>query len=214
MKKALVCIGLIAVCLSCKDNPKKTTEIPEPTVAELIAEAHGYKHWDKVSEIQFRFGKNRLWNWNLTTDAIKLTTKKDTIQYYRRAIDSVSQKADRAFINDKFWLLIPFQLVWDDIEYTVSPMETAPISKQPMSKMVVTYPQQGGYTPGDAYDIYFDENYIIREWVFRRGNKKEPSLINTFENYKDFEGIKIAQDHTRNNGKPMVKLSDIKITLK
>jgi hypothetical protein len=75
-------------------------------------------------------------------------------------MDSLAIKIDRAFINDKFRALIPFQLVWDDVEYTTETLVAAPISQKLMNKLTITYPDKGGYTPGDAYDIFFDEDYI------------------------------------------------------
>ena len=214
MQKVLLIISLIIFCFTCKQKETKNQEKSQLTIAEKIANAHGFKNWDKVKEIQFKFGKNRLWRWYPKTDDITLMTKSDTISYNRNSIDSISVKADRAFINDKFWLLIPFQLVWDN-SATISKSyeETAPISKTMMNKIAITYPYEGGYTPGDAYDIFYDSNFIIKEWVFRKGNSKEPSLINTFEDYKDFNGIKISLNHTRNNGKPSVHFSNVKVTL-
>ncbi|MEW7277945.1 hypothetical protein ABW636_05065 [Aquimarina sp. 2201CG1-2-11] len=62
-----------------------------------------------------------------------------------------------------------------------------------MQKLTIIYKKEGGYTPGDAYDFYFKGDFIIREWVFRGGNQKVPSMITSREDYKDFNGIKIAQ---------------------
>ena len=30
-----------------------------------------------------------------------------------------------------------------------------------------------------AQNCYFDDNYLIKEWTFRKGNAPEPSLSNT-----------------------------------
>ena len=38
------------------------------------------------------------------------------------------------------------------------------------------YLSEGGYTPGDAYDIYFNEDYMIKEWTFRKGNSDRTYL--------------------------------------
>lgn len=214
MKNSILILSFILLCVSCKQKESKPLETVKLSIAEQIANAHGYENWNKVKEIQFRFGKRRLWNWNPKTDDVKLTTETDTISYNRKALDSTSLKADRAFINDKFWLLIPFQLVWDTSASISDPIEeTAPISQTTLNKITITYSNEGGYTPGDAYDIFFDKDYIIKEWVFRKGNRTEPSLINTFENLQDFNGIKILTDHTRENGKPGLKLSEINVTL-
>lgn len=213
MKKILFILSITVLCFSCKQKKSKVSNEPKLTIAEKIANAHGFENWDKVSEIQFKFGKKRLWNWNPKTDDIKLTTDRDTVIYNRKSIDINSHKADEAFINDKFWLLIPFQLVWDTSATISEPTEEmAPIAKTKMNKITLTYSKKGGYTPGDGYDIFYDNNFIIKEWVFRRGNNPEPSLINTFENLQDFNGIKVALDHVRDNGKTAVKLSNIKVT--
>ncbi|TXE07151.1 hypothetical protein FUA26_13075 [Seonamhaeicola algicola] len=213
MKKNIFILCVITLFAACKQKETKATEVKKLSVAEKIAHAHGFEKWDAVKEIQFKFGKNRLWNWNPKTDDVKLTTDTDTINYNRKSMDSIAKKADRAFINDKFWLLIPFQLVWDTSATISKPVEaTAPISNISMNKITITYSNEGGYTPGDAYDIFYDNNFIIKEWIFRKGNTPEPSLTNTFENLQDFNGIKIATDHTKNDGKPIVKLSEINIT--
>ncbi|PWH81725.1 hypothetical protein DIS18_13675 [Algibacter marinivivus] len=212
MKKLLVIISILSICFSCKQ--KTETIQPEKAIstAEKIANAHGFENWGNVSEIQFTFNKNRHWIWKPKTNDVSLIRKKDTLNYNRKHIDSLSKKADRAFINDKFWLLIPFQLVWDSgITISESTKEIAPISKNEMNKITLLYGSEGGYTPGDAYDIYFDDSYIIKEWGFRKGNKPKAGLTNTFENYQDFNGIKIALDHKKAEGDWNLTLSDIKI---
>jgi hypothetical protein len=120
--------------------------------------------------------------------------------------------ADRAFINDKFWLLVPFQLVWDEgTTISETKREVAPISQTELNKITLTYSNEGGYTPGDAYDLYFDENYRIKEWVYRQGNSETPSMMTTFENYEDFNGLKIAKDHKMADGNFNLYFSNIKV---
>jgi hypothetical protein len=193
-------------------------EINEPSFGELIANANGFENWKDVNEIQFTFNVDRnenhferSWSWKPKTDDVRLISEGDTIQYNRNSVDSVSLNADKAFVNDKFWLLVPFQLVWDDYDATIYPLQAAPIHSNLMSKMTIVYGNEGGYTPGDAYDIYFDKDYMIREWVFRKGNAEEPSMTTTFENYEDFNGIKIAKDHKMAEGNFNLYFTNIKI---
>ena len=90
-----------------------------------------------------------------------LISGNDTISYNRKDMDSLSINADKGFINDKYWLLAPFQLLWDHtaaISEVVK--EEAPISKNTMNKITLTYASEGGYTPGDAYDFYFGEEFF------------------------------------------------------
>lgn len=214
MKKIVAFISVLVLCYTCKQKADTKIAEPELTVAQKIANAHGFENWKNVTEIQFKFGQNRSWVWHPKSDDITLTTSKDTISYNRKSLDSISTKADRAFINDKFWLLIPFQLVWDEDTTISDPVKAqAPVSKSEMNKITLTYSDKGGYTPGDAYDIFYSDDFIIKEWAFRRGNKPEAGLVNTFENYQDFNGLKLALDHKKGEGDWNLKLSNVKVTL-
>lgn len=220
--KNLIYITFIALLfISCKQKEETKTVEPQLSIAEKIANAHGFDNWKNVAEIQFTFNVDRdsshferHWNWKPKTNAVSMTTNKNTISYNRAAVDSTSVKADQGFINDKFWLLVPFQLVWDAGTSISEPVKVeAPISKTEINKITLTYSKNGGYTPGDAYDIYFDDNYLIQEWVFRKGNQKEPSMITTFENHQDFNGIKIALEHKKQDENWNLNFTDVKIIL-
>ena len=205
MKKIIILLLVSVVFYSCKQDAKKETIIPEKelTTAQKIAKAHGIDEWNNVSKIHFTFNTprgERSWTWEPKTQNVLLINKGDTIAYNRSKVDSLSIGADKAFINDKYWLLAPFQLIWDkDATISESNKEIAPISKVEMNKITLTYPNEGGYTPGDAYDFYFEDDFIIKEWVYRSKNAPEPSLITTWEDYEDFGGIKISKLHK--NGK-------------
>lgn len=170
MKKSILILLVICINYSCKQKKTIKPDVEPLSIAQKIANAHGFEHWKNVKELQFKFGQNRNWIWNPKSNDVTLTTKNDTITYNRKNIDSLSLKSDRAFINDKFWLLIPFQLVWDDGTKISAPIKTqAPVSKMEINKITITYSNEGGYTPGDAYDIFYNDDYIIKEWAFRKG---------------------------------------------
>lgn len=223
MKIKLLSLVFICTLLSCKnDNEQATTEsntTVELSEAEKIAQAHGIDHWNDVEHIAFTFNVDRdsshferSWTWKPKTDAVTMTTANDTVQFNRASVDSTSLNADKGFINDKFWLLAPYQLVWDEGTTLSEPVKAeAPMSKKEMNMISITYGDQGGYTPGDAYDFYYGDDYLIKEWVFRKGNAAEPSMVTTFENYEDFGGLKIAKDHTRPDGNWKLYFTDVKV---
>ncbi|MDO6760300.1 hypothetical protein Q4566_08835 [Tamlana sp. 2_MG-2023] len=213
MKNTLLFACLAVLFFSCKDDRKPLT------VAEKIAKAHGFEHWKKVSEIQFTFNVDkdsmhfdRVWAWKPKVDQVTIYKRRDSVQYFRSQKDSTTTQIDRGFINDKFWLLFPFQLVWDsNLTFSDVTQTEAPISKSLLNKITVTYPDQGGYTPGDAYDIFYSDDYIIQEWIYRKGNQEEPSMVNTFENYKDFNGLKLALEHKKETGTWSLNFSNVKV---
>jgi hypothetical protein len=220
--KNTILIILIILCVSCKKNHKNTIKQKELSIAEKIANAHGYNHWKNVSKIEFTFNVNkdsshsqRSWRWEPKSNIVSFLAGKDSIITYNRAkIDTTKINIDKDFINDKFWLLIPFQLVWDKNASISEPTKAeAPISKSTMNKITLTYPSDGGgYTPGDAYDLYFGEDYLIKEWVFRKGNNETPSLINTFENYQVYNDLKIATAHKIPSG-TSINFTNINVVL-
>lgn len=220
MKKILLFISVLITFSSCKDDNKTESSKSQLTPAEKIAQAHGLENWKDVKEIRFTFNVERdtshferSWIWEPKTDNVIMVSGLDTIQYNRKNVDSLSLNADKAFVNDKYWLLAPFQLTWDTnatLSDTVT--EQAPISQKMLHKITLSYPSDGGYTPGDAYDFYYDDNYVVREWNYRKGNSQEPTLSCTWENYKDFNGIKIAQDHQRSGAVWRLHFTDIEIT--
>ncbi|MBO6605945.1 hypothetical protein [Psychroserpens sp.] len=215
--RTLITLLLISILVSCKSEPKQPTsetdtkelQLEELTTAQKIANAHGYEQWKNVNRITFTFkvdrggnsGNGRAWTWFPKKDSIQLNSDTNTVSYNRTEMDSTALNVDPAFINDKFWLLIPFQLIWDEgTTISESVKSNGPISNTEFNKITLTYSNEGGYTPGDAYDIYFDDKYIIREWTFRKGNAAEPTMSTTFENYQDYNGLLLARDHKMAQG--------------
>ncbi|WP_445738074.1 hypothetical protein [Mariniflexile sp.] len=214
MKKYILLLLIVIVSVSFKQINSSEKADKQLSIAEKIANAHGFEKWQQVKEIAFTFNGKRSWVWNPKTSDVTYIMDGDTIHYNTGKIDSSLVKIDRGFINDKFWLLIPFQLVWDQGTSVSEPIKTeAPISKTIMNKITLTYPNEGGYTPGDAYDIYYGDDFIIKEWAYRKGNQPKASLVNTFENHQDFNGIKIALEHKKAEGDWNLIFSNVKVTL-
>nr|WP_297785312.1 hypothetical protein [uncultured Allomuricauda sp.] len=210
----LVALFAILIFASCKTEPKKTEETAEPTktektIPERIAEAHGFDNWAGVNKITFTFNVDRdsmhferSWDWEPKTNNVTAISGPDTLMYNRDSMDSIALKTNSGFINDRYWLMAPFNLMWDSNNYTYEHTEeaTAPISEEPMQKLTIVYANEGGYTPGDAYDFYFKDDYIIREWAYRKSNQEEPNLVSTWEDYVEMEGLQLAQQHNRPDG--------------
>lgn len=201
----MLALFFIVILTSCKNEPKATPE-KEKTILEKIAFAHGYENWKSVKEFTFTFNVDRdtthferTWIWRPKSNDITSISGTDTLVYNRKSMDSVAQKTNGGFINDRYWILAPFNLIWDADNFTYEHLEkeNAPISGQPMQKLTIVYSNEGGYTPGDAYDFYFREDYILREWVFRKANQVEPSMTTTWEDYKTLEGLQLARDHKK-----------------
>lgn len=211
--------------IGCKTEPKTAATEAEPeaelTIPEKIANAHGYENWKSVSEITFTFNVDRdsthferSWVWKPKMNEVTAISGEDTLTYNPKSMDSIAYKRNAGFINDRYWLMAPFNLMWDSNSYTFEheASEKAPISGEDMQKLTIVYKNEGGYTPGDAYDFYFKNDYIIKEWVYRKSNQEEPSLATTWENYKDIDGLEIAQDHKKGDGSFHLYFTGLSVT--
>lgn len=201
---------LLTLFIGCKIDKKheKTENSKEISILEKVANAHGFEYWSNVNKIEFTFNVDRdsshferRWVWKPKTNDITRISGKDTLSYNRKTMDSIAYKTNGGFINDRYWLLAPFNLMWDmdNFEYTHTENITSPIAKKSMHKLTIVYNNEGGYTPGDAYDFYFEDDYLLREWVFRKDNQAEPSMTTTWENYVNHSGFHFAMDHKKPN---------------
>ncbi|SDR05561.1 hypothetical protein [Flagellimonas zhangzhouensis] len=209
---------------ACKTEPKKEekTVTPEKTIPEKIAAAHGFDNWKNVKEITFTFNVDRdsmhferSWKWEPKANVVTAISGPDTLVYNRNSMDSIALKTNGGFINDRYWLMAPFNLMWDSksysFEHTVDVQ--APISGESMQKLTIVYANEGGYTPGDAYDFYFKDDNIIREWAYRKSNQEEPNLVSTWEDYEDMDGLQIAKQHNRPEGGTNLYFTGLSVTM-
>lgn len=236
MKYIITTAALMLSLLSCKnENKPDSISVADNDMAQTIedlspaqqkgkeiAMASGADKWDTVSEVQFTFNVDRgeshmerSWVWNPKTHDVKMTSAEDTISYNRnKDMDSIATNSDKAFINDAYWLMPQMHLLWDkDAIITVQDTATAPISNVKMKKITLTYPDEGGYTPGDAYDFFYGDDNMVKEWIYRRGNVSEFSMVTSWDDYKDYNGIKIATMHSSKDGKTKLYFTNIDVKM-
>jgi hypothetical protein len=218
MKNYLLFLSFLWVISSCQQKP----ELPN-TLPFQVAKAYGFENLDQVNSIAYTWNVqrdsvnvlSRDWKWNIKENTVYYSGP-DTTFTYSLAADSLP-KQDGAFINDKYWAMMPFQLAWDT-GYTFETTENvaSPIKGSNSTKLTIIYnsgePKTPGmgYTPGDAYDLYLDENLMITEWVFRRGNGPDGRPI-TWENVETHGPLKFVTDHFNAEGKRTLWISNIKV---
>ncbi len=197
----LFVVGFLFVTVSCAQD--------KPDIRHQIADAYGLGSWSQVEQIRYTFNVDagpkkvsRTWTWEVKADRVTYegldATGKPIKTTYTRASMSpeVTKDTDPNFINDQYWLLFPFHLVWDkDATVEDKGMTAAPMGKGKLRKVTVTYPKAGGYTPGDSYDLFVGSDNRIAVWNFHRGGAPEPTLTATWTDYKQAGPILVSHDH-------------------
>jgi hypothetical protein len=111
--------------------------------------------------------------------------------------DVVKNQVDPLFFNDQYWLLFPLHVAWDtSAKVTDEGMQKLPLGEGSAEKIVVKYPPEGGYAPGDTWELYVGTNHRVEQLIFHRGGPKKPSLvIATWTDYKKAGPLLISTDH-------------------
>jgi hypothetical protein len=204
----------------------------KPDIRHQIADAYGLGSWSKVDQIRYTFNFEagpkkaaRTWTWETKTDKVTFegtdaAGKPVKVSYARASMPpDVIKDVDPNFINDQYWLLFPFHLVWDkDVTVEDEGMAADPTGKTKgkVRKVVVTYPKTGGgYTPGDMYDLFVGAGNRVVAWNFHRGGAPEPTLTVTWADYKMAGPVLFAEDHRGTyTGKPIhISLTGVAVKL-
>ena len=190
-------------------------------LAQKVANAYGIKDFKKAKSMSFTFNVKRdtfpityrSWNWNMEKNIVTMKDPKQTVTYRRDTIQSAAMKnIDGKFINDQYWLLFPFHIVMDKgCTLTEKDNVKAPIGKTNSTMLTVQYNNVDGYTPGDAYDLYIDKNYMVTEWVYRSKGVAKPSLNTRWENTLKNNGVKTATNFPSEDGKFKIYFTGVSV---
>jgi hypothetical protein len=130
---------------------------------------------------------------------------------------NVKDELDPAFLNDQYNLLFPLHVYWDtSADVQDMGMQKLPLEKGLAKRVVVKYPSEGGYTPGDTWELYVGSDNRVEEFVYHRGGPKKPSLVTaTWTGYKKAGPLLISTDRRGTaDGKPLrVHFSDVSVKL-
>lgn len=199
--------------------------------AEQIAKSYGLESFGQIEAIRYTWngqfpGVNisRSWVWEPKTGQVSYEGKdKDgnpvKVTYLRSQLNSqpvnVKNDIDSAFVNDNYWLLLPLHAYWDaSATVTNQGIKQLPTGSGSAELVSVKYPAEGGYTPGDTWDLYVDENNRVQQMVYHRGGPKKPSVvIATWEGYKKAGPLLISTDHQGTaDGNPLrIVISDVAV---
>lgn len=215
-------LGLFAIAVAQK-----------PPIANDVAKAYGLDSYGQIEAIRYTFniqltGLNlsRTWEWHPKTDEVTYEGKdKDgkpvKVTYQRSQLgsqnDMVKNEVDPGFVNDNYWLIFPFHAVWDkSATITDDGMQKLPIAKTQAQRMVVKYPSDGGYTPGDTWTLYVGTDKRVKEFEYKRGGDKKPSeVVATWTGYKKAGPLLVATEHRGTaDGKPVhISFSNVAVQL-
>jgi hypothetical protein len=183
-------------------------------IAQEIAKTFGLDSFAEVEGMRYTWNAEfpggiklaNKWEWSPKTDTVSFEGKDKTgnsvkVTYQRSKLDSqsdmVKKEIDPQFANDQYWVLLPFHLVWDGAAATDDGQQKLPIGDGSAQRIAMRYPSEGGYQPGDTWDLYIGPDKRIEAITYYRGAPNPPPhLVSAkYEDYKKAGPLLISTNH-------------------
>jgi hypothetical protein len=231
---SLLLIHLFASAVSIPLLAASSWAQERPPAAVEMSKAYGLDSFGQIEKIRFTFnfefpgGKlARSWEFEPKTDQISYEGKdKDgkpvKLTYNRSRLasesDTIKNEIEPAFTNDEYWLFFPLHVAWDtSAKVTDEGLQKLPQGEGSAKRVVVKYPSDGGYAPGDTWELYVGTDHQVQEMVYHGGApgvQKRPSLlVATWAGHKKAGPLLVSTDHHGTaDGKPFrLFLSDVSV---
>ena len=182
-------------------------------IAQQVAKTFGIDSFGQIETMRYTWNAEfpdgrkiaNKWEWSPKTDTVSYEGKDKAgnqvkVTYDRSKLDSqsdaVKKEIDLQFANDQYWALLPFHLVWDGAAATDDGQQKLPIGDGSAQRIAMKYPSEGGYQPGDTWDLYIGPDKRIEEITYHRGAPNPPHLVSAkYADYKKAGPLLISTDH-------------------
>ena len=183
-------------------------------IADEVMQAMGGRAaWDAVDTLAWNFFGKRDLVWSKKSGDVTITNPseksaltinvfsgKGTAKYDGQEVtdpDSLKidmKKAMNIWINDSYWLAMPFKLKDTGVRLKYLG-EEATADDQPADKLELTFFETGN-TPGNKYHVYVDKKTrLVTQWdFFRKADDPKPRFSMPWKGYVEVDGILLSED--------------------
>jgi hypothetical protein len=201
----------------------------DPAAIELVdsimVAMGGRENWDKTRFISWNFFGNRDLVWDKTLGRVRIDSHKDTITYLVNLntlegrvrikgqeiteVDSLKKmlaKAKSIWINDSYWLVMPFKLM--DPGVRIKYMGEEKLSGGMQCNVLELTFDNVGDTPQNKYRLYVDmSDNLIKQWAYySQANQDSSNFVRPWDNYRKYGNILLSADRSDGGGPRSVKV--------
>ena len=190
--------------------PDFNAEGSDPRAIELadsvMVAMGGWESWDGTRYIKWNFFGSRQLLWDKNEGRVRIESERDSSRYilnlntgkghvFRRGrieLDSLDYFLDRArriWINDSYWLLMPFKL--KDSGVTLKYLGEDVSDHGIPSELIELTFSNVGVTPQNKYQVWIGKasNLVVQWAYFRNADDPEPRIVTPWDNYLKFGDI-------------------------
>lgn len=191
------------------DSDAKAVKIAD----EVMLAMGGRAAWDAVDTLKWNFFGFRDLVWSKKSGDVTITnpaekselninvfTSKGTARYGDQEItnvDSLKLEMDKAmniWINDSYWLAMPFKL--KDTGVKLKFLGEGTTADEQLSDILELTFSEVGNTPGNKYHVYVDKKTrLVTQWdFFGKADDLEPKFAMPWKGYVAVDGVLFSED--------------------
>ncbi len=186
----------------------------------------GRENWDKTRYISWTFSGRRDLVWDKTTGRVRIYNKPDSTTYLVNvstgegrvrikgkeitepdSLKKLVAKAKGIWINDSYWLVMPFKL--KDTGVTLRYMGEDTLQGGLFNTLILTF-KDVGVTPQNKYKLYVDiKDKLVRNWAYYSNSSQDTAnFVRPWDNYQKYGNILLSADRSDKAGPSNVKVDD------
>lgn len=195
-------------------------------LADSIMKAMGGREsWDNTRFISWNFFGNRDLVWDKTLGRVRIESHKDSITYLvnlntlegrvrikgqelleKDSLEKMLSKAKSIWINDSYWLVMPFKLKDTGVKIKYLGEETLANGTQ-CNVLELTFKNVGD-TPQNKYRLYVDlSDNLVKQWAYyNQATQDSANFVRPWDNYKKYGNILLSADRSDSGGPRSVRV--------
>ncbi|HEX8038160.1 MAG TPA: hypothetical protein VF490_03380 [Chryseosolibacter sp.] len=203
----------------------------DPAAIELadsvMAAMGGRENWDKTRFISWNFSGRRDLAWDKAEGNVRIESAPDSTIYLLNlntrkgrvrirgqeltepdSLGKMLQRGKSIWINDSYWLLMPFKL--KDTGVTLKYLGEDTTATGARCNVIQLTFQNVGDTPQNKYKVYVGlEDNLVKQWAYyKEATQDSPSQVWPWDNYKKYGNILLSADRSDNRGPRNVRIDN------
>ena len=203
----------------------------DPAAVELadsiMAAMGGRENWDKTRFISWNFFGRRDLVWDKVKGDVRIESAPDSTIYLVNintlkgrvevkgqeltqpdSLAKMLEKAKSIWINDSYWLVMPFKL--KDTGVTLKYLGEDTIGNAVKCNVLELTFDNVGVTPENKYRIYVDlKDNLVKQWAYYKNAEQDSaSQVWPFDNYQKHGNILLSADRSDGKGPRSVRVDE------
>ncbi|MFT5800422.1 MAG: hypothetical protein ACI956_000225, partial [Nonlabens sp.] len=199
----------------------KASELADATLLAM----GGQQKYDDLHYVSWTFFGSRQLTWDKRDSRVRINSPKDTTIYLLDmktmkgkisksgkevtdpdALSEGLKRAKSIWINDSYWLVMPFKL--KDPGVNLKYLRTDTTKTGAMAEVVELTFEGVGNTPNNKYNVFIDKkDNLVKQWAFYADkNQEAPSRVWPWDNYKDYNGLLLSGERSDDGGPSEIKV--------